>query len=160
MKSVAMVALTGAALLSIGASAQAANLFIEGDIVRGAQAGAPGPACVLNGQFKHLEKVVWRFRVRDQNGNALDEKGLKSLVVELPDGQKMEAKYGGHPPGNASVDNFWTAIWIIPASYPNGSLTYKAVASNGSDTATWQPFLSKPSQLQVVDGAIEIKKPN
>ena len=35
------------------ANAQAAKkLFFEGDLVRGAQTGAPGPFCVLNNQFK------------------------------------------------------------------------------------------------------------
>src|SRR5215467_11908753 len=72
------------------ANAQTAKkLFFEGDLVRGAQQGAPGPFCVLNNQFKRLEKVVWRIRVLDQAGQALDEKGLKSVVVDLPDGQKL-----------------------------------------------------------------------
>ena len=35
------------------------QLFVEGDLVRGAQQGAPGPFCVLSNQFKRLEKVVW-----------------------------------------------------------------------------------------------------
>jgi hypothetical protein len=109
---------------------------------------------------RSAEKVVWRFRVRDQAGKTLDEKGLKSLVVELPDGQKINAAFGGHPPGNSPVDHFWTAVWVIPASYPNGSFTYKAVAT-GQDggAATWEPFLSKTSQLQVMQGDIEIKPP-
>jgi hypothetical protein len=158
--SILSVAVLSGAFVGIAGLAQAAGpLIVEGDIVRGAQQGAPGPACVLNGQFKHLEKVVWRFRVHDQTGKALDDKGVKSLVVELPDGKKFEARYGGHG-GTPPVDTFWTATWIVPADYPNGSLTYKTVAT-GDDgaTATWQPFLSKPSQLQVVAGEIEIKKP-
>src|SRR5712691_7394550 len=75
------------------AAAQTAKkLFFEGDLVRGAQQGAPGPFCVLNNQFKRLEKVVWRIRVLDEKGQALDDKGLKGVVIELPDGQKLEAK--------------------------------------------------------------------
>lgn len=160
MKSLTLSAvLLSGAVLSFASAARAESLFIEGDIVRGAQKGAPGPACVLNNQFKHLEKVVWRFRVRDQNGKALDEKGLKSLIVELPDGQKINAAYGGHPPGNAPVDQFWTAVWIVPAAYPNGSFSYKAVATGDGGSATWEPFKSKSSQLQVMPGEIEIKNP-
>lgn len=148
------------AVVSLASGARAESLFVEGDIVRGVQRGAPGPLCVLNNQFKHLEKVVWRFRVKDANGKALDNTGLKSLVVEMPDGQKMNAQYGGHPPGNNPVDHFWTATWIVPASYPNGSFTYKAVATgNDGGSVTWEPFLTKTSQLQVVEGAIEIKPP-
>jgi hypothetical protein len=160
----AAIALSGA-VFCLGSSAQAqvtgpAKLFFEGDMVRGGQSGAPGPVCVLDNQYKHLEKVVWRFRVLDQNGKVLDSTGLKSLVVELPDGQKLNAQYGPHPPGNATTDHFWTAIWIIPSGYPNGTFVYKATATDAQgQTATWEPFKRVTSQLQVVAGEIEIKKP-
>jgi hypothetical protein len=64
--------------------------------------------------------IVWRFRVLDENGKSLDDKGLKSLVVEMPDGQKIDAHFGPHPGGPNPTDFFWTAIWIIPSAYPNG----------------------------------------
>jgi hypothetical protein len=143
------------------AQAQQAKLFFEGDIVRGDQDGAPGPGCVLNSQFKHLEKVVWRLRILDASGKPLDDKGLKSLVVELPDGQKLPARFGVHPPPRIgpAVDHFWTARWIIPTEYPSGSFYYKVTATNmDGSTQTWEPFKSLPSRLAVLDGAIEIKK--
>ena len=154
-----------AAVLGLSGSAQAqvagAKLFFEGDMVRGAQAGAPGPFCVLDNQFKHLEKVVWRLRILDENGKPLDDKGLKSVVIELPDGQKMDARFGPHPGGTQpATDHFWTAIWTIPANFPNGTLVYKAVATDlQGKSATWEPFKRVTSQLQVVAGEIEIKKP-
>src|SRR3954468_4591796 len=94
-----------------GAQAQQSQLFFEGDIVRGDQDGAPGPGCVLNNQFKRLEKVVWRLRILDEPGRPLEDKGLKRLVVELPDGQKMPARFSAHPPPRIgpAVDHFWTA---------------------------------------------------
>jgi hypothetical protein len=93
MKKVTLSAiLLSGVVFSFANAAQAAPLFVEGDLVRGVQRGAPGPLCVLNNQFKHLEKVVWRFRVHDASGKDLDNTGLKSLVVELPDGQKMNAQ--------------------------------------------------------------------
>jgi hypothetical protein len=144
------------------ASAQARKLFFEGDLVRGLQPGAPGPFCVLTNQFKHLEKVVWRIRVLDPSGQALDDKGLKGLIVELPDGQKLAAEFGPHPPPRSgpATDHFWTAIWTIPATYPTGTFAYKVVATDGDGTAhTWEPFKRPPSQLTVVAGEIEIKKP-
>ena len=144
-----------------GAQAQQVKLFFEGDIVRGDQEGAPGPGCVLNSQFKHLEKVVWRLRILDAAGNALDDKALKSVVVELPDGQKMAARFSGHPPPRIGppVDFFWTARWIIPTEYPSGSFYYKVVATNiDGSSQTWEPFKSLTSRLAVLDGAIEIKK--
>ena len=39
------------------------QLFVEGDLVRGAQPGAPGPFCVLSSQFKRLEKVAGNWDV-------------------------------------------------------------------------------------------------
>ena len=163
LRTIAALALSGAILGSACTAhaqvAGAAKLFFEGDMVRGAQAGAPGPFCVLDNQFKHLEKVVWRFRVRDENGKPLDAMGLKSLVVELPDGQKLNAQYGPHP-GTNPTDFFWTAIWVIPSGYPNGTFAYKAMATDAQgQTATWEPFKRTTSQLQVVAGDIEIKKP-
>jgi hypothetical protein len=131
------IALSGAVLgLTSGAQAQvsgAAKLFFEG---------------------------VWRFRVLDQNGKSLDGTGLKSLIVELPDGQKVNAQYGPHPGAANPTDFFWTAIWIIPSAYPNGTFVYKATATDAQgQTATWEPFKRVTSQLQVVPGEIEIKKP-
>ena len=165
MKTAGTLCAVALSVACLGASAQAEDakrLSFEGDLVRGNQQGAPGPFCVLNNQFKRLEKVVWRIRVLDQSGKSLDEKGLKSLVVELSDGQKLNAKFGPHPPPAAgpAVDHFWTTIWIIPTSFPSGSLTYKVVATDlEGNSQTWEPFKSKPSQLAVIPGEIEIKKP-
>jgi hypothetical protein len=155
------IAISMLAFANIAQAQNAAKLFISGDMIRGNQAGAPGPGCVLNGQFKHLEKVVFRIRVLDASGAALDAKGLKSVVVELPDGQKMNAKYGKHPGGpNPGTDNFWTAIWIIPTGYPTGTFAYKVTATDQQDQSlTWEPFKVAASELQVMAGDIEIKKP-
>jgi hypothetical protein len=167
MRTLGVVAALALSIVSLGsapaANAQAARkLFFEGDLVRGAQPGAPGPFCVLTSQFKRLEKVVWRIRVLDQTGQSLDGKGLKSVVVELADGQKLAAEFGPHPPPRTgpATDFFWTTIWTIPTSYPSGTFAYKVVATDPDGTAhTWEPFKRSPSQLTVVAGEIEIKKP-
>lgn len=167
MKIVSVVFVLALVLVSLGwpvaADAQMARkLFFEGDLVRGAQPGAPGPFCVLTNQFKHLENVVWRIRVLDQGGRVLDDKVLKSLAVELPDGQKLAAKYGPHPPParGPATDFFWTAVWTIPTTYPTGTFAYKVVATDADgNSQTWEPFKRPPSQLTVVAGEIEIKKP-
>ncbi len=149
----------------LAGTAQAEHLFLDGDIVRGAQVGAPGPVCVLNNQFKHLEKVVFRFRVRDASGKVLDEKGLKSLDVQLPDGQMVKGYYGGHPPVSQSnpegpTDFFWVAVWIIPSGYPNGTFRYKALATDmAGNTEVWEPIRRITSEPQVMPGEIEFKKP-
>jgi len=165
MKTVGTLCAVALSVACLGAPAQAQEakrLSFEGDIVRGAQQGAPGPFCVLNNQFKRLEKVVWRVRILDQAGKSLDEKGLKSVVVELPDGQKLDARFGPHPPPaqGPATDYFWTAIWIIPTSYPSGTFAYKVVATDlDGHSQTWEPFKRNTSQLAVVAGEIEIKKP-
>ena len=124
-------------LAGLGHAQQDTRLFFEGDMVRGDQEGAPGPFCVLTNQFKRLEKVVWRVRVLDQTGKALDDKGIKELRfvrILLP------------PQG-------------CPTGYPSGTFVYRVVATDlNGNTQTWEPFKRVTSQLQVVAGEIEIKK--
>ncbi len=134
-----------------GSAQEPQKLFFEGDMVRGAGPGLAGPGCVLTSQFKRNEMVVWRIRVLDpKSGRPVDAKGLKSLVVQLPDGQKFDGHYGGHPKGKTD-DFFWTAAWKVPQSYPTGTIAYKVVATdqNGQVT-TWEPFKVALSQLTVV----------
>lgn len=112
---------------------------------------------MLTNQFKHLEKVVFRFRVRDQNGKMLDKEGLKSLVMELPNGEKFPANYGPHPP-RAPTDFFWTVVWVIPASYASGTFTYKAIAIDiAGHVQSWEPINRVTSQLRVMPGGISVK---
>jgi hypothetical protein len=113
---------------------------------------------VLNNQFKHLEKVVWRLRIHDQTGQELNDKGLKSVTVQLPDGQKFDARYGGHPP-REPTDYLWAAAWIVPKEYPTGTFAYKVIATDlEGNSHSWEPFKVKSSQLTILDGEIEIKK--
>jgi len=154
------VAISALSVIGFADLAQAQQkLFIYADMERGNQAGAP-PACVLNNVFLHLEKVVWRVRVQDQTGKVLDDKGLKSVIVEMQDGQKLEARFGGHPP-RQPTDYLWAAAWIIPANYPTGTFEYKLVVTDQQgNTQTWEPFKVSTSQLRILDGAIELKKTN
>ena len=146
-------------MLGFANVAQAADkLFIDGDMVRGAQRGAPGPACVLNNQFKHLEKVVWRMRVRDADGKPLDDKGLKSVTVEVSNGQKVQAPFGPHPP-MAGHRSFLVGHLDHPTGYPNGSLTCKVTATDTKgESATWEPF--NRSTTQQVQAGRSRSRPN
>jgi hypothetical protein len=142
------------------ASAQSAKLFFEGDMVRGqTQDGATGATCVLTSQFKRREEVVWRIRVRDgKTGDQVTDKGVKSVVVEMSDGQKIPAHYGAHPRGKPT-DNFWGTAWSIPANYPTGSLTYKVVVTdNDGQTTSWEPFNVALSALMVIPGDVTFTK--
>jgi hypothetical protein len=156
-KALSVIAFSAIAV-GMASVAKAQDLFVDSDIVRGNQPGAPGPICVLNNQFRHLEKVVFRFRVRDQSGKLLDDKELKSLVVELPNGQKIDGYFGGHPP-NAPTDFFWVGVWIIPDSYPSGTFTYRATATDmKGHTQVWEPLNRVTSFMQVLPGKIEFAK--
>jgi hypothetical protein len=85
--------------VSAAAAQEQQKLFIEGDIVRGnTPSGNTGPVCVLANEFKRKENVIFRIRVRNAMGQALDDKGLKSLIVELSDGKKIPAEYRARPP--------------------------------------------------------------
>jgi len=145
------------AVLSFAAGAQAqqagGKLFFEGDIVRHALPGQQGPFCVLANQFKRKEAVAWRIRVLQANGEVADDTVLKSVVVELGNGQKIAAHYGPHPPQGQATDHFWSFFWTVPDNFPTGSLGYKvhATLANGT-TQTWQPFTRPSTQLTIIPG--------
>jgi hypothetical protein len=150
------------------AAAETQKLFIEGDIVRGnTPSGNTGPVCVLANQFKRKENVVFRIRVRDLTGEALDDKKLKSLVVELSDGKQYKAEYRPRPPAGVRkalgltepIDYFWSAAWLIPQDYPTGSLSYKVVATDTQgNIQSWVPMKDLRSLPMVMDGDVTYTK--
>ena len=140
-----------------GAQAQEAKkLFFEGDIVRHALADQAGPFCVLANQFKRKEAVAWRIRVLEPNGKVADNTVLKSVVVELGNGQKLPAGYGARHAADRS--------FLVPAlgdsgRLPDRLLGYKVVATMMDDsTVAWEPFNRATTQLMVVAGEPEMKK--
>jgi len=152
-----------------GEAQEAQKLFIEGDIVRGLTPdGATGPVCVLNNLFKRRENVIFRIRVRNVAGQPLDDNGIKEIVVELKDGQKLLARYGSRPPDaflatvglTAPTDYYWSAAWRIPQDYPTGTLTYRVVATDmQGNTQNWATFNDPRSWPIVVDGVVEYSRP-
>ncbi len=139
----AAAALVGV-MLPVAAQASPVALVVQSDTV------LSGP-CVLSNQFKHGDRVVFRARVIDTaTGSALDDKGLKTVEVQLGDGSKLEAVYGGHPPDQV-LGYYWTIAWTVPDDYPVGTLGYKIVATNtAGDTGTFLPFEVPPSQLTII----------
>ena len=160
-RKLSVLVLSVACLAAIdAASAQGRKLFFEGDMVRHALEGQAGPFCVLANQFKRKEAVAWRIRVFDQTGAQADDKVLKSVVVELSDGQKIPARFGGHPPRGTPTDFFWSLHWVIPENYPTGSLSYKVVATDmAGNPQTWEPFKRQPTQLTIIAGEPAMKQP-
>ena len=146
-------------LCAIGGSAapasaqQAGKLFFEGDLVKGPQPNQAGPFCVLQSQFKRKEQVAWRVRVLDADGKPVDDKGLKSLVIELTNGKTVELKHKGHPPRVTPTDFFWSGSWVIGEDQPTGTFNYKVIATDmQGKTQTWEPFKVATSWLTVVAG--------
>ena len=166
--SLMVVGFANISVANISAAQEAQKLFIEGDIVRGnTPNGATGPVCVLANQFKRKENVVFRIRVRNVAGQPLDDKNIKSIVVELSDGQKFPASYRSRPPANVRArfglseptDYFWSAAWLMPQDYPTGSLSYQVVATDmQGNTQSWTPFKDPRSQPLVMPGEVEYTK--
>lgn len=140
---VSIVGFGGVAQLAVAEAAPPA-MVIQADTVLGYK-------CILSSRFHRGQPIVWRIRVIDtKTGSALGPKGIKSLIIELPDGKHFPAHFGHHPPQHP-VDNYWTYSWTIPDNYPTGSFSYKIVATDkNGDTATFIPFKVPPSQLTVV----------
>jgi hypothetical protein len=143
-------------LLAGPASAQsrtepAGTLFFEGDVVRHRVEGQMGPWCVLQSRYKRGEAIAWRVRALLPNGSVADGAVLKSLVVELGNGETVPMDYGPH--GDPPTDYFWANSWTVPASFPTGSLGYKVVATLQDDSVvTWEPFTRAPSLLTIIEG--------
>ena len=159
LRSFVCMAAISVAALSVAGSAQARNLFFEGDMVRGhTQDGATGPSCVLTSENKRQESVVWRVRVVDDAGQNVDDKGIKSLVIQLGDGETFDMGFGQHPRGK-HTDAFWATSWRIPADFPTGSIGYKVVATDMDGTThEWSPFNVAPSKLTVIEGEVTFTK--
>jgi hypothetical protein len=137
----------------------AQTLILQADAVIGV-VGVTNPAdiCVESSQFPQGGDVVFRIKVYDPaTGQPMDDTALNSVVVSLQDGQTFTAVYGAHPgappdqPQPPATDHFWTAAWIIPASYPTGSVPYTVAAtSKDGRTGTFSQFNVAPSLLTVV----------
>jgi hypothetical protein len=158
--SLALVAAAALAAFSSSANAQVrttppGKLFFEGDTVKHNIMGQQGPFCVLQSRFTRGEAVAFRVRVLQPNGQPADDKVLRSLEVELGNGQRLPLTYGPHGmPGTPMSDFFWAESMTIPATFPTGSLGYKVHATmmDGS-VVTWEPITRPNSQLWVIDGS-------
>lgn len=134
----------------------AAPFVIQADTVQGT-ANLPKDqqatqTCVEENRFPRNAEVVFRAKVIDAvTGKSLDASGLKSVELELPNGNNMAMKFGQHPSSNPT-DSFWSVSWTIPKDYPTGSVAWKIVATgNDGKTYTYSPFNVAPSQMTITD---------
>jgi hypothetical protein len=135
----------------------AQQLFIQADTVLGSKNltrdELTTKVCVQQSRFARNEEIVWRIRVMDpKTGKSMDDTALASVTVEIPGGVTLNAGYGGHPGGGQQpTDFFWATTWLIPATYPTGTLSYRVVAV-GRDNRRGEfiPFNVGPSLLTIM----------
>jgi len=138
------------------ATANAIQLFVDSDTVRGSKNLPTGSAdgCVQSNLYAKNEQVVFRIRVYDPvSGKQLTADDLESVLVTLKDGTKLDpATYGAHPKTEPN-ESFWTAAWVIPSNYPTGSVDYTiaAKAKDGRTGTFTQLHFAASAMLAVTD---------
>jgi len=107
--------------------------------------------CVNTSAVHQGENLAFRVKVIDPLTNEpMDDTLLQSVTAKLPDGQTFNLTYGGHP-SSAPTDNFWSAPWEVPLTYPTGTLGYEVdVVAKDGRTGTYQQFNVAASSLNVV----------
>jgi hypothetical protein len=136
---------------------KATFLILQGDTVRSPEGLTDEEktflSCVQQSRFPQSSRIVWRYRVIDPlTSKALDDKGLASFDLILPDGTKSAFKYGGHGgTKEAPADFFWTAGFSVPKDYPTGLFTYQIKATNKDGAVgTFDQFKVPSAQLTIV----------
>ncbi len=133
----------------------AQTLLIQADTTSGSIGTTPEEkaaySCVQKNRFPQGDAIVWRVRVFSTvTGKALDDKGLRTVELTLPDGTTKPLKYGPHPKGKTD-DYFWTTSFKLPADYPTGAFAYKLLATSPEGwTGTFDQFNVASSMLQVI----------
>ncbi|HYK97544.1 MAG TPA: hypothetical protein VEU77_04045 [Candidatus Acidoferrales bacterium] len=136
---------------------KATFLILQGDTVRSPEGLTDEEktflSCVQQSRFPQSSRIVWRYRVIDPvTSKALDDKGLASFDLILPDGTKSAFKYGGHGgTKEAPADFFWTAGFSVPKDYPTGLFAYQIKATNKDGAVgTFDQFKVPAAQLTIV----------
>jgi hypothetical protein len=136
---------------------KAAFLLLQGDTVRSPEGLTDEEktflSCVQQSRFPQSSRIVWRFRVLDPlSGKAMDDKGIASFDLVLPDGKTQAFKYGGHGgTKEAPAEFFWTAGYSIPKDYPTGLFTYQLKATSKEGVVgTFDQFKVPAAQLTIV----------
>ena len=102
-------------------AAKSTLLFIDLDTVRGSKnipdADKATQSCVQLSRFAKNEQIVFRMRVYDTTGKAMDDTQMQEVRVTFKDGTTDVLKYGPHPkdPPNESC---WTWGWATASCWP------------------------------------------
>jgi hypothetical protein len=157
----ALIVGVASAIITLGTMGSGAapgpSLVIQADTVLGPrnlkQDEMAAKSCVSWSRFARNEQIVWRVRVFEPaTGKPMDDKLLEAVSVLLPDGTILKARYGGHPGRGEPTDFFWTTSWVVPATYPTGTLRYKITARTfDARLGEFMPFNVAPSLVTIVD---------
>ncbi len=103
--------------------------------------------CIQTNVFhRGVDILVWRINVLK---NGQQDKSAK-VSVQVRGGQTYKAPWN-------TKDHFYTAAWVVPFSQPTGTIQYTVTATDGSQTATYQPqFMVAPSELMIVPATYSV----
>jgi hypothetical protein len=85
------------------------------------------PDGTVNSYFAPGSTVVFRSYAIDPKTRAIvDPKAVKYFYVSIPNQPSVKFTYNATAPG-ASKGLPWTATWIVPATYPQGTVAFKVL---------------------------------
>lgn len=119
---------------------RAGGLFIQGDLVDGTG--------VLQGRYAPGERIVFRVRVVDAQTAEMARDA--TVTVRIDNGTVLPMRFSAHPARPPQTDEFWTAVWTVPADTPAGIVRFTVDAVDGPRTGSYQPFNVESSLLTIV----------
>ena len=158
------VALSALGFASVAQAQQAGKLFFEGDIVRGASPARPVRSACSTTSSSGWKRWCGACASSIRRARRSTTRGSRASSSQLPDGQKLDARFGPHPPPqlgtghglflDGGLDHSGRAIRAAR------SPTRSSATDLDGKTHTWEPFkIESRRSFTVVAGAIEIKKP-
>ena len=133
---VALSAIATPALAKSTADPAKFDVFLYVDTVNGTRpVGAkPRPTgCTQTNYFARGEQVVFRtWGSEAATGDILSTENVKYAYVKIPGQPNQKLNWGSHGAANNRVW-FWTAAWVVPASYPLGTVDFRVVFKTESN---------------------------
>jgi hypothetical protein len=153
---VVLSAIAAPALAQSTANPPKYPVYLYADTVNGtAPAGTkPRPiGCTQTNYFARGERVVFRvWGSEAATGDILSTENVKYAYVKIAGQPNLKLNWGGHGTAPNRVW-FWSAAWIIPKSYPLGSVVTQLVFKTENNT-----FGRLNYELQIVPNLANKKK--
>ena len=126
---------------------QMSGLFVYGDTVNGNEGRLN---CVLQSRFAPGDRLVFRAKVVDAQSGQLVP--TATATIRFADGATLPMRYAPHPPPyiGPATDEYWTAVWVVPADAPLGIIRYTIEATDGTRSGNFEPFNLEFSLLTIV----------